>query len=413
MMNLRCTLPALLLATVSVAAVAAPLNAFFAMDTGTKDDQHASFAAQAELVKTVGYAGYGGTGFADLDGLLKALDAQNLRLFTLYVEAKIAQDGFHYDMEGLKAALPLLNGRGVTLWIPISSTTWQPSDPAGDARAVEMLRAMAELAAQAGARVALYPHSGCWLERAEDALRVAEAVDRPNVGVTFNLCHYLKVDGFKDPAPLLQRMAARLSMVTVSGAEQGDYWDKLIQTLDRGAYDLTALMQTLSDIGYTGPVGLQAFGIPGPVADNLGRSMEAWRAFKVKPSGAVSLQSLAPFRDPVGDWTLAGAVILNGDNPARLDWTGGAGAVVNGPKGKTAHLVTGEEYGDVDLHIEFMMAKGSNSGVYFQGRYEIQLLDSWGVEQPKHGDCGGIYQRLHDEPGMGRACAAMRAPRPA
>ena len=43
-----------------------------------------------------------------------------------------------------------------------------------------------------------------------------------------------------------------------------------------------------------------------------------------------------------------------------------------------------------------MVPKGSNSGIYFQARYEIQILDSWGVEQLKHGDCGGIYERWKD-----------------
>src|SRR5690606_31495416 len=36
---------------------------------------------------------------------------------------------------------------------------------------------------------------------------------------------------------------------------------------------------------------------------------------------------------------------------------------------------------------------GSNSGIYLQGRYEIQLLDSWGVVNPTAGDNGGIYER--------------------
>jgi hypothetical protein len=38
-----------------------------------------------------------------------------------------------------------------------------------------------------------------------------------------------------------------------------------------------------------------------------------------------------------------------------------------------------------------MVPKESNSGVYFQGRYEIQILDSWGVKEPKYGDCAGVY----------------------
>jgi hypothetical protein len=44
-------------------------------------------------------------------------------------------------------------------------------------------------------------------------------------------------------------------------------------------------------------------------------------------------------------------------------------------------------------HIEFMVPKGSNSGVYFMGRYEIQVLDSWGKEEVIHSDAGGIYER--------------------
>jgi hypothetical protein len=46
-----------------------------------------------------------------------------------------------------------------------------------------------------------------------------------------------------------------------------------------------------------------------------------------------------------------------------------------------------------------MVPKGSNSGVYFQGRYEIQILDSWGVKEPTYTDCGGIYERWKDDKG--------------
>jgi hypothetical protein len=35
----------------------------------------------------------------------------------------------------------------------------------------------------------------------------------------------------------------------------------------------------------------------------------------------------------------------------------------------------------------------SNSGIYFMGRYEIQVFDSYGKEEVEHSDCGGIYQR--------------------
>jgi hypothetical protein len=40
-----------------------------------------------------------------------------------------------------------------------------------------------------------------------------------------------------------------------------------------------------------------------------------------------------------------------------------------------------------------MVPKGSNSGIYLAGRYEIQILDSFGKENPTFSDLGGLYQR--------------------
>ena len=58
-----------------------------------------------------------------------------------------------------------------------------------------------------------------------------------------------------------------------------------------------------------------------------------------------------------------------------------------------------DRFSDFQLHVEFRVpympeahgqARG-NSGVYLQGRYEIQVLDSYGIESPGTGDCGAIY----------------------
>jgi hypothetical protein len=50
----------------------------------------------------------------------------------------------------------------------------------------------------------------------------------------------------------------------------------------------------------------------------------------------------------------------------------------------------------MELHLEFMVPAGGNSGVYVQGRYEIQILDSAGKTALNAGDCGGVYQRWDD-----------------
>lgn len=128
-----------------------------------------------------------------------------------------------------------------------------------------------------------------------------------------------------------------------------------------------------------------------PVPKEMGGSAAAPAA-----AGAVTLpkgKALDGFRGNTGDWQNVGEVFVAAGNPKALASKPGSGVLVNGPKGRTRNMATEMEHADVEAHIEFMVPKGSNSGVYFMGRYEIQVFDSWGVEKLKHGDCGGIYQR--------------------
>lgn len=64
------------------------------------------------------------------------------------------------------------------------------------------------------------------------------------------------------------------------------------------------------------------------------------------------------------------------------------------------NILTRKTFTDFKLHIEFWLprypdnVKGqarANSGVYLQGRYEVQVLDSYGIEPLTPGDCAGIY----------------------
>ncbi len=71
----------------------------------------------------------------------------------------------------------------------------------------------------------------------------------------------------------------------------------------------------------------------------------------------------------------------------------GTGVLFNGASGKTSNLVTRDDFGDVEARFEFLIPKGSNSGVKFQSVYEIQISDSSGVAKPTASQCGGIYPR--------------------
>jgi len=125
-------------------------------------------------------------------------------------------------------------------------------------------------------------------------------------------------------------------------------------------------------------------------------------------------EDLSTWREDTGDWLIAGQVRTDPANPRLLATSPGTGVLVNGDTGRTRNIFSRLEHADVEAHIEFMVPLGSNSGVYFQGRYEIQILDSWGVkpEDLKHGDCGGIYQRWDRGHGYEGHAPRLNASRP-
>ncbi len=106
-------------------------------------------------------------------------------------------------------------------------------------------------------------------------------------------------------------------------------------------------------------------------------------------------KDLSAWRLPHGEWTMASKVLMDPQDASKLAWQPGDEAAVNGPRGRTVNLTSVPEFGDLEAHIEFMIPAKSNSGVYFMGRYEVQIYDSHGVAKDKYPgiECGGIYPR--------------------
>ena len=114
------------------------------------------------------------------------------------------------------------------------------------------------------------------------------------------------------------------------------------------------------------------------------------------------------------DWFTATAIIWDRLlGPTRLTGLRGPGErILNGPQGRTVNLVTDEKFGDCELYLEFMLAKGSNSGVYLHGLYEVQIFDSFGsTERMTSSDAGGIYHRWIDNQGVGGSAPSRNASR--
>jgi hypothetical protein len=89
--------------------------------------------------------------------------------------------------------------------------------------------------------------------------------------------------------------------------------------------------------------------------------------------------------------TLFGGKTLDGWQPVgrrESKWTVVNGVLTNADSG--ANLVTTQKFDDFKLHLEFRVPKGSNSGIYLRGRYELQVDDAAGLEPSSH-HLGGLY----------------------
>jgi hypothetical protein len=117
-----------------------------------------------------------------------------------------------------------------------------------------------------------------------------------------------------------------------------------------------------------------------------------------KPEDRIDVKPMLPPRDALVLFDGKGLdnwARKNGKDPAPWKLVDG-GAMQSGG----GDIVTRQQFdGSFKLHVEFRVpylpkASGQgrgNSGVYVQGRYEVQVLDSYGLV-PKNNDCGAIYE---------------------
>ncbi|MBI4658075.1 MAG: sugar phosphate isomerase/epimerase [Verrucomicrobia bacterium] len=261
---------------------------FFPFCIDWHDAKKRSFEQQAQMLKELGYPGVGHIWLDKVEERIKSLDAVGLRMFQITMVVDLAPGKAPYDVNRFQEVCVAIKGRSVQFCLLLNGR--KPSDPSVDPQAVEILRAMSDQARDSGAQLLLYPHQSSWVERIEDSIRVADEVDRPNVGVMFNLCHWLRVDRSRDYRTLLQRAQPRLWAVSINGADEFDEkpgWARYIQPLDQGSFDAAKLLRTLKELGYKGPIGLQCYGIGGDAREHLARSMAAWQKLRENLRGRV------------------------------------------------------------------------------------------------------------------------------
>lgn len=265
---------------------------FFVFNNGVKDEVYDTVEKQAQLLKSLGFDGMEMRGIDGLAETLSVLERNNLQLYTLYININLDDTENPYD-PGLREALKMLKGRSAMPWFYITSKQYAPSSSENDMIAVPILREIADMANEYDVKIMIYPHVNFWVDNVDDAIRVAQKVNRRNLGITFNLCHFLADQGTRAPTTFIStvdKAMPYLFAISMNGADRPtdeimqskDLWKYFIQPLGEGNYDTFQYLQAFVERGFRGPVGLQCYNIKSDKAEHLKKSMTTWKSFQRK-----------------------------------------------------------------------------------------------------------------------------------
>ncbi len=254
---------------------------FFVFEDGLWNAKSDDAVYWTNLVKGSGFDGVELIGLDKVDAMMPELKKNGLKLFTLYIQVDIDKE-VPYDVR-LKEYIKKYKGEVTHLWVHVHSEKYSSSDPAGDQKCIEVISELADYCNKFNVKIAFYPHADFWVEKVDDGVRLAKKINKPNVGTVFNLCHFLKKDETEKIAEKLKNAMPNLFLVSISGADKGEThemgWDRLIQPLGRGDYDVMNMLKILKDLGYKNPIGLQCYNINGQPEEFLKESVQTWEKY--------------------------------------------------------------------------------------------------------------------------------------
>ncbi len=123
----------------------------------------------------------------------------------------------------------------------------------------------------------------------------------------------------------------------------------------------------------------------------------------LNPFIQLKLKDFVGFKAHGDNWKIVGDVLVDRTKEKTISSESGTGILLNtNDQPKNKNLYSAFEHKDIELEVDIMVPLGSNSGIYFQSRYEIQIFDSWNVKKPQYKDMGAIYQRWDKEAQKGK-----------
>ena len=281
------TLMLLFYPTASMAAAEEPaaddqLVREFGVMANSNDMRRIPVANVASLMKEIGYRSVAvSCQPAQFVARVRTYRDAGIRVGAVYVGWTTDGQSASLDIP-LETVLGQLRNTGAVIMLHLHA---KKGSMVTDRRIVEQLKPLARQAKQAGVTIAVYPHVGFQVATLEHATRIADAVDHPAFGVCFNLCHYLKQNDEKDLPAKLQAAKDRIRLVTINGAATGNTramsWDRLIQQLNHGDYDLARLLDLLcGELDFKGPIFVQCYNLKAPARRILQETYARWQNLK-------------------------------------------------------------------------------------------------------------------------------------
>ena len=362
-----------------------PKRAFFPYVASIHDSAKRSLDEQAALYRELGFdgvgelaqeLGFGGGGHpqgATIAQRVASLEKQGLRLVLATANIRLGAPQ-PIDLAKIEQAMPALAKTGTILGVLLGGD--RNADL--DAKAVGILNQIADIAKPHGVQIAIYPHAGDYAQTVAEATRIAEKVNRPQqVGVIFNLFHWMLVDRTRDLKTALTAARPWLKVVQINGSSDRQ---ATVLPLDQGDFDVQKVIDVLDEIDYRGPVGLFSYSIPGDARIHLTSSISKWRSLAAQgaPSSTRPPENAIVLFDgkdtsqwmPYGDMRIPTDEQIKSAAPAHYRIVDGALEVTN-----PGHLVTKRRFNDFRLHAEVWLPgeDGINSGIWTHFRYGLEI----------------------------------------
>ena len=283
-----------LLQTVQSAIGQPVRNEFFTLHNIIRGDSaYNTFDKQVQLIKNAGYDAIEINQLDSFDDMKEALDKYHFKGAYFYVKLKLEEP---YLDTRLKSCIDRLSGTGVIIapYIVSESKKFKSSSHEADTLVIRLVRQISDWATSAKLEVAIYPHLGFYVERTGHALELVEKINRKNVGLTFNLCHWLATTSEQERATLKMQLKALrpyLKMITVSGANdvmsmQKSVWEDYILPLGSGSFDTYGLIKyAVRDLKFQGPIGVQCYAIKGDKPELVRNTIAVWKTYKARLAG--------------------------------------------------------------------------------------------------------------------------------